>query len=376
MYQKAHNPSNEFGAVINRDTGKPGDVDFSAFWEVWGLLQNNYVDKDKLKTQNLVNGAIDGLVNSLGDPYTVFFPPKESKAFEEQIKGAFGGVGIEIGLRDSIITVIAPIKDTPAERAGLQAGDKIVKIDDKTTEGMKVDEAVGLIRGTKGTSVTLTVARPSFAEPRPFKLVRDTIKIPAVAWKMIDENIAHLQVYVFNQNVDSEFKKAAVEITNSGAQKIILDLRNNPGGLLDSAVNLASYFLDAGQTVTIEREGNGKEEVFRTDNNGLLKRYPVVILLNKGSASASEILAGALRDNRNVTIVGETSFGKGSVQNIFDVSGKASLKITFAKWFTPNGTSINENGIAPNIEVKNTDEDFEKDLDPQLDKAKEIIKNL
>ena len=358
------------------DATKPEDVDLGTFWHVWNLLHENFVDKDNVKTQDLVYGAIEGMVGSLDDPYTVFFPPVESKAFTEQIQGAFGGVGIEIGMRDNVLTVIAPIKDTPAYSAGLLAGDRIIKIDDKSTEGMKVQEAVTLIRGPKGTTVTLTIFRESLKTTKEVQLTRETIKIPAVEWELKNGSVAYLQVLVFNQNVDEEFHKAAVEITKSSATRIVLDLRNNPGGLLDSAVNLAGYFLDEGKTVTIQREGSGSETIFKTERNALLKNYPVVILINKGSASASEILAGALRDNRNIALVGETSFGKGSVQDIFNLPQGASVKITFAKWFTPNGSSIDENGIEPNVAVERTEEDFEKDLDPQLDKALELIKSL
>lgn len=376
QFQKMHQSTTVGAAVINQTAGEPNGVDFSMFWDAWNLLQKNYVDKNKLDTQTLVYGAIDGMVNSLGDPYTVFFPPKESKAFAEQIRGSFGGVGIELGNRDNILTVIAPIRGTPAERAGILAGDKIVKIDGTSTEGMKVEEAVNKIRGTKGTSVTLTIARASAGELKDHKLTREIIKIPAVAWKMLDGNVAYLQVFIFNENVDAEFKKAADEITHSSAQRIVLDLRNNPGGLLDSAVDLTGYFLDADKVVTIEKFGNGSENTFKTTANAKLKNYPLVILINKGSASASEILAGALHDQRKVTLVGETSFGKGSVQEIDQLPMGSSLKITIAKWYTPSGVSINENGIKPTVEAPRSDDDIIHDRDPQLDKALEIIKNL
>ncbi|MEX1064031.1 MAG: S41 family peptidase [Candidatus Paceibacterota bacterium] len=361
--------------LINRDASQPSEVDFSTFWDVWNLLHTKYVDKANLDTQALVYGAIDGLVKTVGDPYTVFLQPKESEEFTQQINGSFSGVGIEIGLRDNVLTVIAPIKDTPAAKAGLLAGDKIVKIDDKSTEGMKLEEAVQLIRGKKGSKIVLTIARKE-AENKDVSIIRDDIKIPAVAWELIDDNTARLEVFVFNKNVDSEFRKAADEIAKSNADRIILDLRNNPGGLLDSAINLASYFLDPDLPVTIERFGDGAENIFRTRSNGQLKDYPLIVLVNKGSASASEILAGALKDNRGVTIVGETSFGKGSVQEIAELARKASLKITIAKWLTPNGTSINDNGIEPDVLVEVTEEDIKNEKDPQLDKAKELIKNL
>ena len=362
--------------VLNQDLGQQKGVDFSLFWNVWDILHNRYVDKGGLDTQELIYGAIDGMVNTAGDPYTVFLKPKESEEFKEQIRGAFSGIGIEIGLRKNILTIIAPIKDTPAARAGLLAGDKILKVDDKSTEGMKLDEAVSLIRGPKGSKVMLTITHDGLDKTKEVIITRDTIKIPAVDWKLLDEDVAYIEIFTFNNNVDSEFKKTAQEIADSKAKKIILDLRNNPGGLLDSAVNIAGYFLDTDKIVTLEKFGDGRENQFRTQPNGQLKNYPVIVLINKGSASASEILAGALKDNRGVLIVGETSFGKGSVQEVLELPKKASLKVTIAKWFTPNGVSINENGIKPDIEVKRTEEDINADKDPQLEKARELISNL
>ena len=364
------------GNLINKDVGQPKNVDFSTFWTAWNLLQDKYVDKGKLNAEDMAYGAIDGMVKAIGDPYTVFFKPKESKEFSEQISGSFSGIGIEIGLRDNVLTVIAPIKNTPAASAGLLAGDKILKINDKSTEGMKIDEAVSLIRGPKGTTVRLTYTREKMPSPTEITIKRDVIKVPAVDWKILNDNIAYIDISIFNGNLDSEFQKTANEIVASGANRIILDLRNDPGGLLDSAINIAGYFLDSNKIVTIEKFGDGTEQPFQTASNGKLKSYPLVVLINKGSASASEILAGALRDNRGVTVVGETSFGKGSVQELAELPQKASLKITIAKWLTPSGESIDENGIKPDVEVKITEEDIKTGKDPQLDKAKELIKNL
>ncbi len=375
-YRDYRVPAPELNNLINKGIGHPNDVDFSLFWNVWELLQTRFVDKSKLNTQSLVYGAIDGMVKSAGDPYTVFFQPKESEAFARQINGAFGGIGIEVGMRNNILTIIAPIKDTPAARAGLLAGDKILKIGAKSTEGMKIDEAVGLIRGPSGTKVTLTYTRDGLDKAKEVTMTRDTIKIPAVDWKMLDENTAYVEMYVFNKNVDDEFKKTAEEIVKSKATRIILDLRNNPGGLLDSAVNIAGYFLDSNSLVTIEKSGDGRQNEFRTQPNGLLKNYPLIVLINKGSASASEILSGALKDDRGVLLVGETSFGKGSVQEVDELPNKASIKITIAKWFTPKDVSINENGIKPDVAVTLTEQDVNANKDPQLDRARELIKNL
>lgn len=364
--------------IVNKNAGQPSSIDFSLFWTVLDKLQEKFVDQDKIADKRkLVYGAIEGMVNSAGDPYTVFLEPVESKKFEEQINGAFGGVGIEIGMRKNLLTVITPIKNTPAEKAGILAGDIIVKINDKDATSLKVDDAVSQIRGKKGTPVKLSIQRTGLKELKTFTLIRDEIKVPSVDWKILDGHIAHLQIFGFSRNTDTDFNRVAKEILASKADRIILDLRNNPGGILDSAVNIASWFLDQDQTVVTEKFSDGTQTVLQTSKIAQLKRYPLVILLNKGSASASEILAGALRDDRGVKVIGETSFGKGSVQELIEFpteAGKATLKVTIAKWYTPSGVSINENGIKPDLEVKRTEEDITNNKDPQLDKAKELTK--
>lgn len=382
------NTANSLGIVknlINPDLGKPENIDFSLFWRVYNDLSDKYVDKGKIDPQKILYGAINGLVNSVGDPYTVFFEPVTSKKFQEEISGSFGGVGIEIGKRSNILTVIAPIKDTPAFKAGIKAGDKILKIDGKPTADLAIEEAVNMIRGKRGTKVILTIqteANPT----RDVELIRDAIKIPTIDWKLIEQGnkkIAYMQIYSFNQTVDSEFKKTSEEILKSNANGLIIDLRNNPGGLLDSAINLAGWFLDKNQVVVSEVFRDGTKNEFRSDGNTLLKKYPTVILMNGGSASASEILAGALHDNRNIKIVGEKSFGKGSVQELQNYADGSSLKVTIAKWFTPNGISISDKGIEADIEIKFKEEDLKEEgkieigtpgKDAQLDKAIEIVR--
>ena len=382
--------------LVNKDLGQPDYVDFSLFWDTWNSLHNKYVDEDKLDTKKLLYGAIQGMVDSIGDPYTVFFEPPESKKFQEEISGSFGGIGIEIGKRDNILTVIAPIKDTPAFRAGLKAGDKILRINDKPTTDLSIEKAVSLIRGQRGTSVVLTISSNG-TDTKDISIVRDTIKIPAIEWGMVEskgKKMAYLQLFTFNQNIDSEFQKAAQEILNSEAESLILDLRNNPGGLLDSAVNIAGWFLDKDQIVTVEAFRDGSKNEFRSGGNGTLKVYPTIILINNGSASASEILAGALHDNRGVRLVGEKTFGKGSVQELEKFKDGSSLKVTVAKWFTPSGISISDKGIEPDVKVElpkeNPPAGGEKDSpaqagesefelgvpgkDPQLDKALELLK--
>ena len=369
--------------LINIDQEKPENIDFSLFWKVYNDLSAKYVDNGKTDAQKVLYGAISGMVNSVGDPYTTFFEPVISKKFQEEISGNFGGIGIEIGKRNNILTVISPIKDTPAFKAGIKAGDKILKIDSKPTINLAIEEAVNLIRGKKGTKVILTIQNST---TRDVELIRDAIKVPTIEWKLIeqgDKKIAYMQIYSFNQTVDSEFKKASEEILKSNANSLIIDLRNNPGGLLDSAINLAGWFLDKNQVVVSEIFRDGTKNEFRSDGNALLKKYPTVILMNGGSASASEILAGALHDNRNIKIIGEKSFGKGSVQELQKYDDGSSLKVTIAKWLTPAGISISEKGIEADIEVKFKEEDLKEEgkieigtpgKDLQLDKAIEVLR--
>lgn len=368
--------------VFNRDEGKSAGVDFSIFWEAWNKIAEKHVDKNKLDPQKMIFGAIEGMVSSIGDPYTVFLLPQEAKKFQEDIRGSFSGVGIEIGLRNEVLTVIAPLKNTPAEKAGIQAGDKITKIDGESTAGIKIDQAVSKIRGARGTKVTLTISRPSFEQPKDFTITRDTIKIKAVTLEILDpsktsgQKVAHLQLHAFNQNAGNEFEKSVREIQAEGIDKIIFDLRNNPGGLLDLAVEISSWFMDANRVVVSEVFADGHKDDLTSQDIGELKNAKIVVLINNGSASASEIVAGALHDNRGIKLIGEKTFGKGSVQQVDELKNKASIKITIAKWLTPNGRSITDLGIEPDIEVKLTDEDKEANRDPQLDKAIEIIKGL
>jgi carboxyl-terminal processing protease len=367
--------------LVNKDLGKPEELDFSLFWQVWTKLNEKYVDPKKLDSQALLYGAIEGMVNSVGDPYTVFLEPVISTKFQEEISGAFGGIGIEIGKRDGILTVISPLKDTPAYEAGLKAGNRIIKIDGQTTESLSIEEAVNLIRGKKGTAVVLTVAANDGSNIKDVELIRAAIKIPTVKWELLEGNVAYMQIYSFNKNVDPDFEKASQEILQSPATRLIIDLRNNPGGLLDSAINLAGWFLDSNQIVTMEEFRDGTRQSFRSEGNGALKIYPTMFLINGGSASASEILAGAVRDNRGIKLVGEKSFGKGSVQELEEFDGGSSLKVTIAKWLTPSGHSITDLGIEPDFEVKLPEKPEEGTLefgkpgkDPQLDKALELLR--
>ncbi len=364
--------------LIDRDSGQSETVDFSLFWDSWNLVHERYVGRSELDTQEMVFGAIEGMVKSIGDPYTVFLREEQSKRLREDISGEFAGVGIEIGLRKEVLTVIAPLKDTPADRAGIIAGDKILKIDGESTDGITLEEAVSKIRGRRGTKVILTILRDKNSEEmKDFEIIRDRIKVPTVKWGKKDSDIGYIQLFSFNQIAKEEFEKAIIELKKQGAgKKIILDLRNNPGGLLDLAVDVSSYFLEPGQVVVIEDFGNGKRDELKAKSNGQLKEAKVVILINKGSASASEIVAGALHDNKGVKLIGEKTFGKGSVQQVEELRFRTALKITVAKWLTPKGRSISDEGIEPDIKIERTEEDVKNDLDPQLDKAIEIIRSL
>ncbi len=349
-------------------------LDFSLFWKVWDLLKEKYVDKNSLDAQKLIYGAIKGMLAATGDPYSTFFDPEENKAFTEDLEGSFDGIGAELGVKDSILTVVAPLEGSPAEKAGLRAGDKILKIDERATSDMNVYEAVNLIRGKKGTVVKLTIFRAGEEETREIAITRDTIEVKSVTLEF-KSDVAYLKINKFGEETAREFDKKVNEIILRGSQGIVLDLRNNPGGFLDRSVSVASRLLPANKTVVIEEDATGNKKTLTTKGGDKLSQLPTVVLINEGSASASEILAGALRDNRSIKLVGKKSFGKGSVQELINLPGKSSVKITVAKWLTPNGEYIMEKGIAPDVEVELTKEDFDNNRDPQLDKALEILQN-
>ncbi|HRY52773.1 MAG TPA: S41 family peptidase [Candidatus Portnoybacteria bacterium] len=361
----------------NLEDGKTSSVDFSLFWDAWVKVQEKFVNRGNLDYQKMVYGAISGMLNSLEDPYTVFMTPEENKDFSQSLKGSLEGIGAEVGMRKGIITIISPLADSPAMAAGLKAGDKVLKVDDKATSGMFVDEAVSYIRGAKGTQVVLTILRDGWTETKEFKITRDVINIPIVKLEIKsvgNKKIAYLALYHFTDNSTAEFANAVQQILTSGAEGIVLDLRNNPGGYLESSVEIASWFLDKNQLVVAEDYGNGKKIEHKSSGINKLNGYPVAVLINQGSASASEILAGALRDNKGIILIGEKSFGKGSVQELEQLSSGTSLKITVAKWLTPSGHSIMDDGLEPDVKVEITNDDVDNGRDPQLDRALELLK--
>ncbi|HBV01560.1 MAG TPA: peptidase S41 [Candidatus Taylorbacteria bacterium] len=397
-FGEGHQSAIEKAATLYGKESPPGLLDmtdFSPFWSAWNVLNEKYVPATTTAVasdEQKLWGAIEGLTASLKDPYTVFFPPEESKLFESEINGSFEGIGMEIGIKDDVLTVIAPLKGTPAERAGILPGDKILKINDEASASLRVDQAVKLIRGKKGTEVRLTVLREGRPDSFEIKVIRDVIDLPTIDVELkpgkivggenagkesglTKDGVYIIRLYNFSATSPRLFRDALRKFVESGSNKLLLDLRGNPGGFLEAAVDIASWFLPAGKTVVTE-DGGAKSAVkvhrsrgYNVFNNNLR----MAILVNSGSASASEILAGALREHGIATLVGTKTFGKGSVQELVKLTPDTSLKVTVARWFTPNGLSISDGGLAPDVEVKLTPEDIEKKKDPQTDKAVELL---
>jgi carboxyl-terminal processing protease len=352
-------------------------VDMSDFWKVWNTIDEKYPDASKVTEQDRVYGAISGLLGSLNDPYSIFFKPEEAKSFQEDISGTFIGIGMEVGIKDKVLTVIAPLKDTPAYKAGIKPGDRVIKIDDKSTNGLTVEEAVKLIRGERGTSVTLRVLHEGDDEPTDIKIVRDVINIPTLETELRSDKVFVIRLFTFTANSPTLFRNALREFSDAKTDKLILDLRGNPGGYLDAAVSISSWFLPTGDVVVTEDKGNNsKPTIFRSKGYDIFgNNLKLVVLMDKGSASASEIVAGALRDNKKALLVGDTSFGKGSVQEVVPLTGDTILKITVAKWLTPSGLSISLKGLEPDYKVELTKDDITNHHDTQVEKAASLLNN-
>lgn len=380
-------------SLFHKEEAAPA-VDFGSFWQAWNIINEKYVSTNGPSDQEKVWGAIEGLAGSLGDPYTVFFPPTEAKKFESDISGEFTGVGMEIGMRDDVLTVIAPLKGTPAFRAGIMTGDKILEIDGKTTAHMTVDKAIDYIRGPKGTEVSLTILGDSDEEPRKIKIIRDVISVPTTDIEIRSRDgvlrdlpagtgdtseVFVITLYNFSAQSPELFRQALRQFLLSDKNKLILDLRGNPGGYLEAAVDMASWFLPPGKVVVREEFARGDEEkVHRSRGyNIFTDRLKMVILVDGGSASASEILAGALSEHGIATLVGTKTFGKGSVQELVPMTDDTALKVTVARWLTPNGVSISEQGLIPQVEIKLDKKEEKKETgkekDVQLEKAIEIL---
>lgn len=362
------------------------DADFSPVWKAWQIIDEKFVPASVATTTVIatttedinnerIYGMIEGLASSLGDPYTYFMPPVEATQFAADMSGLFEGVGMEIAIKDQVITVVTPLKGTPAERAGIKSGDLILKIDDTSTEGMEVDAAIKMIRGPKGSQVSLLIAREGWVEPKVIKVTREVINVPIVNSELRADGVFVISVATFTSNSPDLFRDALREFVKTGSHKLIIDLRGDPGGYLEAAVQMASWFMPAGKViVTEDYAGHAENIVHRSMGYDIFDdRLQVVILQDKGSASASEIFAGAMRINAGAKLVGTNSFGKGSVQELVDITPDTSLKITVARWLDPAGIHIPLTGIVPDYEVKFTEEDVKAARDPQLDKALEVL---
>lgn len=353
-------------------------LEFALFWRVWDTLSSKYYDKDKLIEAQMVYGAIKGMVASVGDPYTVFLPPQENRVVQEDLQGTFEGVGIQIGFKGTQLAVIAPLPGSPAADVGIKPGDFIIHIKDETkkidigTLGITLPEAVQAIRGQADSEVTLTLLREGGEEPIVVDIVRKSISIPSVTLEFVgeDQSIAHVKILKFSGDTQSEWEKYVSEILQKPNLKgIILDVRNNPGGFLQGAVDLTSDFLDNGKIVVIEDTG-GKKSEYKVEKLGRFRKDKLTVLVNEGSASASEILAGAIKDHKRGKIVGETTFGKGTIQEPQQVNGGAGLHITIARWLTPGGFWVDEGGLKPDVEVE---DNAETEEDEQLQEAIKVL---
>lgn len=361
-------------SVTNMNPPAQRSVDFSLFWEVWNRLEQSYIDKKAMDPQKMVYGAISGMVQALGDPYTVFLTPQQQTETKEDLGGQFDGIGAQLGIKDSKIVVVAPLKDSPAEKAGIKPGDWIAKVDGEETANWTLPEAVSKIRGSKDSKVALTIVHEGQDQPTEITVTRDTILVKSVEWQQKD-NVAYLKLSRFGDQTSNEWGQAVQEILlayQKGQVKgMVLDVRNNPGGYLSGAVFISGEFLSPGTVVVQQEQTGGVRQTYSVDRQGKLLNIPLVVLINKGSASASEIVAGALRDWGRAKLVGETSFGKGSIQEAEDLPGGAGLHVTTAKWLLPKGDWINGKGINPDVEVKSDPNN--PTADPQLDKAVELL---
>jgi len=353
---------NFFAKSSSQNSELPADLNYAEVERLYDELRQNYYGE--LNVDDLLNGAKEGLAKATGDPYTVYLDAEEAQQFNSSLNNEFSGIGAEIAVKNDILQVVTPLEDTPASKAGLRPGDLIALIDGESSDGLSVEQAVIKIRGEKGTDVTLTIVRDG--ESREITITRDDIDVPNAESEILEGNIGYVDLGTFGNDAVAETRAIAEEFKRQNVEGVILDLRNNSGGLLTAAVDIAGLWLDG--DVVVDQRG-AQELKLSSSPNGVLRGIPTVVLVNGGSASASEIVAGALQDYGVATILGETTFGKGSVQQLETFRDGSELKVTVARWFTPQGMNIDEEGIVPDVEVEFTEEDFDADRDPQLDRA-------
>ncbi len=351
----------------------PNDLDYSSVEKLYDSLKQSY--DGNLDSAKLLDGMKTGLVNASGDPYTVYLNSKDAQKFTEQLNGTFFGIGAELGQDGSgNLIVVAPIAGFPAEKAGLRSQDIVASIDGKSTTGLSIPEAVSKIRGPQNTKVKLRIVRPSTKEDKTFEIIRQEIKIPSVKSQILDGNIGYMQITQFSDDTGKLAEAAAKDFKQKGVKAVILDMRGNPGGLLDQAIEVGSLWLPSGKVILQQKRGDIITGTGLANGNNILEGIPTAVLINEGSASASEIVAGALKDQKAATLFGVKSFGKGSVQEIEKLPGGAELKVTIARWYRPNGKNIDKKGIEPDTKVTMSDDDYKNKLDPQKDAAIEFLK--
>ena len=356
----------------SQNKGAPSNLNFSSVQQVYDELRQKY--DGALDAQKLIDGAKKGMVDAIGDPYTVYFTSDEAKQFFGDLDGTFQGIGAELDKRDNQLVIVSTLDNSPAQKAGLQAGDAIAKVNDQDTSSWSIDQAVSAIRGDKGTTVKLGIVRGG--KLQDYSIVRDEITAPSVTSNISSDNIGYLRISRFADDTSTLSAKAAQDFKDKGVKGVVLDLRGDGGGYLTAAQDVASLWLKSGTTIVSERRGDVTQETLKsTNSNPPLAGIPTVVLVDGGSASASEIVSGALRDNGVAKLVGQKTFGKGSVQDIVDLPGGAELKVTIAKWYTPDGKNINKQGIEPDVSVSMSDDDLKNNRDPQKDKAYELVKN-
>lgn len=358
--------------VINRDNG-PKDVDFAQFWEVWNLINDQHIDRP-FDPRLLMYGALKGLTEAVGDPYTSFLPPIENESLSSALNGEYEGIGAELGMRDNQLIVVAPLDGSPAQEVGVRAGDKILKIFEEDTSGISITEAVSKIRGEKGTLVSLTLQRDDI-DPFVVTIIRDKIEIKSVTWEDKGDGVGYIRLSRFGERTPKEWSDVVSEVLTQmpNLRSVILDVRGNPGGFLNGSVYVASEFIEKGVVVK-QATADGTMVSLDVNRRGKLLEYPVVVLIDQGSASASEIVTIALVDYGRAKVVGKNSFGKGTIQDARDFEDGSGVHVTVAKWLSPKGTWVHEVGVKPDYEIDFSEQDIAENRDPQLDKAVEVAK--